>query len=168
MLSHLAHLKQPTNHSETPNNILPSPSVFPRTKMKEATTKTAAPTSSSSSNNKIFHDYFKIFLNYLLVFIVIAYLHSIKLPQLIETLLEGKGTGIAPTTRTTAYSATTPAAEFNDVTFMKNYKCNNSVGYRLKFLKRDPLVMHLEGFLQPGEAEHLISIGKPLYFNTLV
>jgi prolyl 4-hydroxylase len=43
--------------------------------------------------------------------------------------------------------------------YLSNYQCKDN--YRVYVLNRDPTIIYLEDFLQPGEAEHMISIAKP-------
>ncbi|KAI9227597.1 MAG: hypothetical protein DHS80DRAFT_24082 [Piptocephalis tieghemiana] len=40
------------------------------------------------------------------------------------------------------------------------YVCHH--GYTVEVVNRDPMVMYIRDFLQPGEAEHMISLAKPL------
>jgi hypothetical protein len=49
-------------------------------------------------------------------------------------------------------------------TYLRNYKCRNS--YTVRILHREPTVMVIDDFLQPGEAEHVIQLSYTLPAHT--
>jgi hypothetical protein len=51
---------------------------------------------------------------------------------------------------------------FDDAEFMKNYVCDKNHNYTVRVVLRDPLIMEIDNFLAPGEADHLIMLGQPL------
>lgn len=59
-------------------------------------------------------------------------------------------------------------AAYKDWLYLRDYSCNEEHGYRLRVHRREPLIMTLENFLAPGEAEHLIQLGRPALKRSLV
>jgi prolyl 4-hydroxylase len=50
-------------------------------------------------------------------------------------------------------------SRFDDQKYLETYKCDPDYRFRMKMIRRDPLIMEIEDFLAPGEAEHLAITG---------
>jgi prolyl 4-hydroxylase len=57
---------------------------------------------------------------------------------------------------------------YNATEFLAEYVCDKSHGYTVKVIRRAPLMMEIENFLMPGEAEHLASLGIPIMKRSTV
>ncbi len=99
--------------------------------------------------------YTKVALQYGLVILVMAYLHAIQVPQLIQVFIDKHQH--PELSQAVAVKPLAPA--WDDKAFMATYVCNPSHSYWLETVHDDPHLRIIKNFLAPGEADHLVAVG---------
>jgi hypothetical protein len=102
----------------------------------------------------------KVALQYGLVMLVMAYLHAIQVPQLIQVLIDQHSSN--PATHQPHVAVWDDSQPFDDERFMAQYVCDTRHTFGRSTLNTEPHLQLLSGFLAPGEAEHLVAIGCAL------
>ena len=141
-----------------------------------------APTSPSSNKtthkkNELKYHGTILFIRYLLVGLILAYWHYVAgLPSVVTRIMSRGGKDITNNDDYLSFYKTPNNQEphifnpddWDDDAFVAQYHCNPNHTYRVQITNKDPLIMYLNSFLAPGEAEHLKAIAHPMMRRSTV